>query len=164
VQHIFDGAGLRTSQGSGVASHLFAVVCCGMASQRFSVVLNHMTRVSAARRARPRSDWEMLPCDRELFWLDMSLDVCPQSDIFAVMTEKLPPQSAPDPAASKETPADGSTRELSPAAQRALAEAEARRAEIDRKANDQPTELNGRGGPDPARYGDWEVKGIASDF
>jgi hypothetical protein len=24
--------------------------------------------------------------------------------------------------------------------------------------------VNGRSGPDPARYGDWEVKGIASDF
>jgi hypothetical protein len=55
-------------------------------------------------------------------------------------------------------------RELSPAARRALAEAEARRAEIDRKSREQPVEVNGRGGPDPARYGDWEVKGIASDF
>ena len=27
-----------------------------------------------------------------------------------------------------------------------------------------PRELNGRGGLDPSRYGDWEVKGIASDF
>ncbi|MGB5087501.1 MAG: DUF1674 domain-containing protein, partial [Methylocystis silviterrae] len=27
-----------------------------------------------------------------------------------------------------------------------------------------PQELGGRDGPDPARYGDWEVKGIASDF
>ncbi|MFZ0604135.1 MAG: DUF1674 domain-containing protein, partial [Roseiarcus sp.] len=27
-----------------------------------------------------------------------------------------------------------------------------------------PRELNGRGGLDPARYGDWEVKGLASDF
>jgi hypothetical protein len=35
---------------------------------------------------------------------------------------------------------------------------------MDRKANDQPKELNGRDGPDPARYGDWEVKGIVSDF
>jgi hypothetical protein len=80
------------------------------------------------------------------------------------MTEKLPPQAAPDPAAGEKPLADGSRRELSPAAQRALAEAEARRAQADRKASDQPNELNGRGGPDPARYGDWEVKGIASDF
>jgi hypothetical protein len=27
-----------------------------------------------------------------------------------------------------------------------------------------PPEHNGRGGLDPARYGDWEVKGLASDF
>ena len=57
---------------------------------------------------------------------------------------------------------DDTVRRVTPAAQRALAEAEARRraaAETDR-----PTEIGGRGGQDPARYGDWEVKGIASDF
>lgn len=53
---------------------------------------------------------------------------------------------------------------IAAAAQRALAEAEARRAEADRNAKPLPTELGGRKGPDPARYGDWEVKGIASDF
>jgi hypothetical protein len=53
---------------------------------------------------------------------------------------------------------------LSPAAERALAEAAARRAEIDRKTAERPTELNGRGGLEPVRYGDWEIKGIASDF
>ena len=52
-------------------------------------------------------------------------------------------------------------REMSPAAQRALAEAEARRAEAKPVP---PAEFNGRGGLDPARYGDWEVKGLASDF
>jgi hypothetical protein len=46
-------------------------------------------------------------------------------------------------------------------AQRALAEAEARRARPKAQA---AHELNGRGGLDPARYGDWEVKGLASDF
>jgi hypothetical protein len=53
---------------------------------------------------------------------------------------------------------------LTPAAQRALAEAEARRAEIDRRAKELPPETAGRGGKEPVRYGDWEVKGIASDF
>ena len=53
---------------------------------------------------------------------------------------------------------------LSPAAERALAEAQARRAEIDRKAAERPKELNGPRGPEPTRYGDWEAKGIASDF
>ena len=52
-------------------------------------------------------------------------------------------------------------RDLPPAAQRALDEAEARRAEAKPAP---PRELNGRGGLDPARYGDWEVKGLASDF
>ena len=53
---------------------------------------------------------------------------------------------------------------LSPAAARALAEAQARRAEIDRKTTDRPKESPAREGPDPVRYGDWEKKGIASDF
>jgi hypothetical protein len=53
---------------------------------------------------------------------------------------------------------------LSPAAERALAEAAQRRTENDRKQRDRPEELHGRKGPDPVRYGDWEVKGIASDF
>ncbi|MFN8946624.1 MAG: DUF1674 domain-containing protein [Alphaproteobacteria bacterium] len=53
---------------------------------------------------------------------------------------------------------------IAAAAQRALAEAEARRAEADRLRKPLPKELGGRNGPDPARYGDWEVKGIASDF
>lgn len=57
-------------------------------------------------------------------------------------------------------------KELSPAAQRALAEAEARRAAIDAKAAElhREKEVNGRGGLEPVRYEDWEVKGIASDF
>jgi hypothetical protein len=53
---------------------------------------------------------------------------------------------------------------LSPAAKRALAEAEARRAAIDAAAKALPPEKGGREGPEPVRYGDWEVKGLASDF
>jgi len=52
---------------------------------------------------------------------------------------------------------------LAPAAQRALAEAESRRREAAQRAAP-PEEVGGRDGPDPARYGDWEVNGIASDF
>jgi hypothetical protein len=71
----------------------------------------------------------------------------------------------PAPAASSEGEAGAAERRpLAPAAQRALAEAEARRAEIDRRAKDHPKEFNGPRGPEPIRYGDWEVKGIASDF
>jgi hypothetical protein len=53
---------------------------------------------------------------------------------------------------------------LPPAAERALAEAAARRAERERTGSQPPQEIAGRGGLDPARYGDWEVKGVASDF
>lgn len=49
-------------------------------------------------------------------------------------------------------------------AQRALAEAEARRRKIDAEAAKRPAETGGRGGLDPARYGDWEIKGRTSDF
>ena len=52
---------------------------------------------------------------------------------------------------------------LTPAAKRALAEAEERRRLAAEEAA-RPKEINGRGGPDPVRYGDWEVKGIACDF
>lgn len=53
--------------------------------------------------------------------------------------------------------------DLPPAAQRALKEAEARRLEAAGKT-DLPTEIGGRGGKDPARYGDWEIDGRAIDF
>ncbi len=53
---------------------------------------------------------------------------------------------------------------LSPAAQRALAEAEARRQAAAAHAKVAPKELQGPKGPEPTRYGDWESKGIASDF
>jgi len=52
--------------------------------------------------------------------------------------------------------------DLPPAAQRALAEAEARRAK--ERATALPRELGGRDGPEPVRFGDWEKKGIAIDF
>jgi hypothetical protein len=63
-----------------------------------------------------------------------------------------------------DTPRKSADRPLSPAAQRALAEAAARRAEIDAQAARLPKENGGRGGLDPARYGDWEIKGLTSDF
>ena len=50
------------------------------------------------------------------------------------------------------------------AAERALAEAEARRVERRRNEQPRPREIDGRQGPEPVRYGDWENKGIASDF
>ena len=55
-------------------------------------------------------------------------------------------------------------KELTPAAQRALAEAEARRKAAEAGATQMPKEFQGPKGPEPTRYGDWERKGIASDF
>ena len=61
---------------------------------------------------------------------------------------------------------DGKTptpkRHLTPEAQRALAEAEARRAAA--KAEQPAAEHGGPSGPEPTRYGDWERKGVAVDF
>ena len=53
-------------------------------------------------------------------------------------------------------------KDLPPEAQRALAEAEERRKKA--SGDKPPIELGGRDGPDPARYGDWEKKGLAIDF
>jgi hypothetical protein len=53
---------------------------------------------------------------------------------------------------------------LTPAAKRALAEAEARRQAAEANAKPPPKEFQGPKGPEPTRYGDWENKGIASDF
>lgn len=55
-------------------------------------------------------------------------------------------------------------RKLEPAAARALAEAEERRKARAPDAAASGEEVGGRGGPDPARYGDWEKDGIVSDF
>lgn len=57
---------------------------------------------------------------------------------------------------------DDKARRLAEAAKRALEEAEARRAAA--PPPDMPTELGGRDGPEPTRYGDWEKDGILSDF
>jgi hypothetical protein len=65
---------------------------------------------------------------------------------------------------SKEVEAKGG-RILPPAAQRALAEAEERRKQAEAAAAvKRPREIGGPSGPEPTRYGDWEKKGIISDF
>jgi hypothetical protein len=55
-------------------------------------------------------------------------------------------------------------RRVKEAAKRALAEAEERKAEQEGAAAALPKEIGGRKGPEPTRYGDWEKKGVASDF
>ena len=52
---------------------------------------------------------------------------------------------------------------LSPAARRALEEAEARRLQAKADA-EREHENGGPKGPEPTRFGDWERKGIAVDF
>lgn len=54
-------------------------------------------------------------------------------------------------------------KELTPEALRALAEAAARRRESE-QAEPLPPEQGGPKGPEPTRYGDWERKGVISDF
>ena len=62
-----------------------------------------------------------------------------------------------------QTPATDLPANLPAAARRALEEARARREALD-KAAQLPTELGGRDGPEPVRYGDWEKQGLAIDF
>ncbi len=59
---------------------------------------------------------------------------------------------------------DGCRPPIAEAAKRALAEAKARRTARDAAIAEMPKEKGGRNGPEPVRYGDWESKGIASDF
>ncbi len=63
-----------------------------------------------------------------------------------------------------ETADDVQVKILGPAARRALAEAEERRRLAEQRAEQRPREIAGREGPEPTRYGDWEAKGIVSDF
>lgn len=65
---------------------------------------------------------------------------------------------------SGKPPIEEAVKEITPAAQRALAEAEARRIEYVKKEAALPKEIGGRGGREPGRYGDWEIKGLTSDF
>ncbi|TCR90207.1 DUF1674 domain-containing protein [Rhizobium sp. BK376] len=66
-------------------------------------------------------------------------------------------------ASPEEATSSGAPRKpLSPAAKRALAEAEERRRT--QAAPDLPPEIGGRGGAEPSRFGDWEINGRAIDF
>lgn len=78
---------------------------------------------------------------------------------------KIPAEPAFGPEDSTREPSSSATssRALPPAAERALAEAKARRAAQETDVA-RPKEQGGPQGPDPVRYGDWERKGIASDF
>ena len=62
---------------------------------------------------------------------------------------------------TKDADENGASARLGRAKREARAEAERRRND---KPSDRPREIDGRGGEEPTRYGDWEVKGLASDF
>ncbi|MGZ5842910.1 MAG: DUF1674 domain-containing protein [Xanthobacteraceae bacterium] len=69
-----------------------------------------------------------------------------------------------DPSLPAKSVAEVERKPLTPAAKRALAEAEARRQAAEANAKPAAKEFQGPKGPEPTRYGDWENKGIASDF
>jgi hypothetical protein len=69
-----------------------------------------------------------------------------------------------NPTAEPTTASVPERKQLTPAAQRALAEADARRQAAAANAHPLAREIQGPKGPEPTRYGDWENKGIASDF
>lgn len=75
-------------------------------------------------------------------------------------------QTASGPEPADHPDATAPARTLPPAARRALAEAAERRRKAEAEAAAAPTEreVGGRGGADPARFGDWEVSGRAIDF
>ena len=78
-----------------------------------------------------------------------------------------PPSASRGDATQREAGPSPATRDLPPAARRALAEAEERRSRREAEhvhPGDLPPEVNGRNGPEPIRYGDWEKNGIISDF
>jgi hypothetical protein len=58
----------------------------------------------------------------------------------------------------------GDAKQMPSAARRALEEASRRREEYRKREAALPKEFGGRGGNEPGRYGDWEVKGLTSDF
>jgi hypothetical protein len=57
---------------------------------------------------------------------------------------------------------DTKEKRLEDAAKRALSEAKMRKDDAVRE--ERPLELGGPKGPEPTRFGDWEKKGITSDF
>ena len=78
------------------------------------------------------------------------------------MTDKSSEDQKPSTSETAAIPGAAPGRQLSPEAIRALEEAEARRKAATRQ--ELPTEIGGRDGEEPTRYGDWEKKGLAVDF
>lgn len=79
-------------------------------------------------------------------------------------SDVMPTDQTPTPAKDAGKAEDAGKHPLPPAAERALAEAAARRTQAEREKTEGSKEIAGRGGLDPTRYGDWEVNGLISDF
>ena len=81
-------------------------------------------------------------------------------------TRAAPESSAPRTEGVSPVKGAAPGKALSPEARRALEEAARRRLDIDARAAElaREKEHRGRGGLEPVRYEDWEVKGLASDF
>lgn len=79
-------------------------------------------------------------------------------------SNETPASSKSDEGNSEGFERDVKDSNVSTPAERALKEAEARRAKRDAEMAQRPKEVDGRGGLDPVRYGDWEINGISSDF
>jgi hypothetical protein len=103
---------------------------------------------------------DALPCRQEAFRVMMGTET--------IRFNVLSRETMQDNGSRRPIPAkDGlvaASRSLSPPARRALEEAQARRLEIEQRIAALPPEKGGRGGVEPVRYGDWEVKGLATDF
>lgn len=85
------------------------------------------------------------------------------TDETAKMSNACDPEdSGKSPVAAETIPGAAPGKVLSAEATRALLEAEARRQAAGRP--ELAPEINGRGGEEPTRYGDWEKKGLAVDF
>ena len=79
------------------------------------------------------------------------IDVSIYTGLVGAMSDKTPANAAPG-------------KKLSPAARRALEEAQARRHAQNPETSKRPTEKGGPEGAEPTRFGDWERGGIAYDF
>ena len=79
-------------------------------------------------------------------------------------SEAMPTDAPKPPVTDAGQKPEAGKRPLTPEAERALAEAAARRAAHAANQAGAPEEVAGRGGLDPTRYGDWEINGVAADF
>lgn len=111
----------------------------------------------------PIAETAFLPCEyakyKNRLWLFR-----PRHTMFEVAVFLRSKAAMSDESPERSGVASVERRPLTPAAQRALVEAEARRQVAAATAKLRPREFQGPKGPEPTRYGDWENKGIATDF